>query len=289
MTEREFERRMRGFYKAEVRAGGRVPVELRESVWAIPDDVPIEPRLFASRRPVLLLAAAMLLALVVSTAIAVGAGLIPWLEEEPDTELVPPALSWARQGPGSVGAGAYFVDVARESPSLTPPTIRIRFTLPQGWERVSVPRLLWGGAKWMGFGVFHSLYVDPCHPHRGSRELPQPVTSDDVVAGMAALPGWAVTSTTPASVGGYDGLRVAITAPPDSSECPSSSSRLMRIHGLYNFMTAIRESERMVVWILDVGDRLVVIRVGHELWASEADHRQLQAVIDSIVIEPFAP
>ena len=249
MTEREFEQRMRGFYQAEVHAGGRVPVELRESVWGIPDDVTVEPRPFVTRRPALLLAAAMLLTLVVGTAIAVGAGLIPWPDEEPNTELVPPALSWARQEQGSVGAGAYFVDVARESPSLTPPTIRITFTLPPGWDRVSVPRLLWGGTKWMGFGVFHSLYVDPCHPHRGSRELPEPVTPGRVVAGMAALPGWEVTSTTPAAVGGYDGVHVEITAPPDTSECTSSASRLMRIHGLYNFVTAIRESERMQVWI----------------------------------------
>ena len=176
MTEREFEQRMRGFYQAEVLAGDRVPAELRESVWGIPDDVPVDPRLFASRRTVLLLSAAMLLALVIGTAIAAGAGLIPWPDQDSDTELVPPALSWARQEQGSVVAGAYFVDIARESPSLTPPTIRITFTLPQGWERVSVPRLLWGGTTWMGFGVFHSLYVDPCQPHRGSRELPRQVT-----------------------------------------------------------------------------------------------------------------
>jgi hypothetical protein len=288
MTENEFEERMRGFYQAEVQVGGRVPVELRESVWTIPDDVRVQPRLLAFPRPVLLLAAAMLVALLVGTVFAVGAGLIPWRDEEPDPELIPPALSWARQGQGDVGAGAYFIDVARQSDSLTPPTFRIAFTLPEGWQRVTVPRLLWGGTKWMGFGVFHSLYLDPCHPHRGSRVLPRDVTPRDVAAGMASLPGWDVTSTTPTTVGGYDGVRVEITAPADASECPSSASRLMRIHGLYNFITAIRESERMQVWILDVGGQLVVIRTGQELWASEADQQQVQAVIGSIKIEPSA-
>jgi hypothetical protein len=288
MTEREFEQRLRGFYVAEVNAGGQVPAELRESVWGIPDGIPARRRPPASRRQVLLLAAALLLALVIGTAIAIG-GLIPWPDEDSDTELVPPAVSWARQGQGEVGAGRYFVDIARESPTLTPPTIRIMFTLPQGWERVSVPRLLWGGTKWMGFGVFHSLYVDPCQPHRGSRELSQDATPGDVVAGMASLPGWEVTSTTRATVGGYNGVRVEITGPPDTSDCPSAESRLMRIYGLYNYVTAIRESERMQVWILDVGDRLVVIRTGQELWASEADRLQLQTVIDSIEITPSAP
>jgi hypothetical protein len=45
----------------------------------------------------------------------------------------------------------------------------------------------------------------------------------------------------------------------------------------------------MQVWILDVGDRLVVIRTGQELWASEADRLQLQTVIDSVEITPSAP
>ena len=63
----------------------------------------------------------------------------------------------------------------------------------------------------------------------------------------------------------------------------------MRVHGLYNVVTAIRESERMRVYILDVGDKLVVIRVGNELWASGAEKSEVQAVIDSIEIERSAP
>jgi hypothetical protein len=289
MTEREFEERMRAFYWAEAKAGGRVPADLRESVWGIPVDVPTGPRAIPSRRQVLLLVAAMLLALVVGTAIAVSARLIPWPDEERDARLVPPAVSWIQQGQSEVEAGTYFVDLARESLLPTPPTVRITFTLPKGWDRVFVSRLLWGQTKWLGFGVFHSLYVDPCHPHLGSRELAQPLTPIGIAAEMASLPGWKVTSTTPVTLGGYAGVRVDITGPPDSSECPSSESRVMRIHGLYHYVPAIRDNERMQIWILEVQDLLVVVRAGHEQWATEADRRELQAVISSIKISPSSP
>jgi hypothetical protein len=113
MTEREFEQRLRGFYRSEVEAAAdRVPPELRESVWAIPDTVRIGGRgSFASRRTVLLLAAAMLLALAVGTAIAVGAGLIPWLDDDRRTELSVPD-SWAQLPLTDIPAGRYYVDVA---------------------------------------------------------------------------------------------------------------------------------------------------------------------------------
>jgi hypothetical protein len=92
MTEREFEQRLRAFYRAEVEAAGQVPADLVESVASIPDRVPYRPGLFQTRRGVVLLAAALLMALLVSGAIAVGTGLIrlPWLPDERTTQLSGP-------------------------------------------------------------------------------------------------------------------------------------------------------------------------------------------------------
>lgn len=92
MTEREFEQRLRGFYQLEVEAAGRVPAELREKVWSIPDRMPGKAGLFQSRRAVVLFAAAMLTALLVGGAIAIGAGLIrmPWEREDSPTIIARP-------------------------------------------------------------------------------------------------------------------------------------------------------------------------------------------------------
>ncbi|HET6744808.1 MAG TPA: hypothetical protein VFH90_03055, partial [Candidatus Limnocylindria bacterium] len=92
MTEREFEQRLRGYYRAEVEGAGRMPAELRENVWAIPDRMPATAGLFQSRRAVVLFAAAMLTALLVGGAIAIGAGLLrlPWERDDPPTIIARP-------------------------------------------------------------------------------------------------------------------------------------------------------------------------------------------------------
>jgi len=290
MTEREFEQRLRGFYRSEVEAAAhRIPPDLRERVWAIPDAVAIGRRgSLASRRMVLLLAAAMLLALAVGTAIAVGAGLIPWLEDDQRTELSVPE-SWARLPLTDIPAGRYYVDVASAAGLPPSSTIRVTFTLPSGWERVQVQGYLWGQTKWIGMGVIDRFYVDPCHPHRGTRDLPADSTPDDVAASLASLPEWKVTSTTPAALAGYQGVRVDITAPADASDCVNQEPRLLRIFGLYNYIPASREREPMRVWILDVEGLLVVIVGGHDpVDATDADQAELRHVIDSIEIDPSA-
>lgn len=89
MTEREFEQRLRAYYRAEAEAAGRLPRELRESVWSIPDRMPRSIGFFQTRRGFTMLAAmAMLMALLVGAAVAIGSGLLrlPW-EEDRDTVL----------------------------------------------------------------------------------------------------------------------------------------------------------------------------------------------------------
>ena len=89
MTEREFEQRLRGYYRAEVEAAGRLPVELREGVLGIPDRMPTPIGFFQTRRGFVLMAVtAMLTALLLGLAIAIGSGLLrlPW-EEDRDTVL----------------------------------------------------------------------------------------------------------------------------------------------------------------------------------------------------------
>ena len=89
MTEREFEQRLRNYYRAEADAAGRLPVELREGVLGIPDRMRTPIGFFQTRRGFVVLAAtAMLTALLLGVAIAIGSGLLrlPW-EEDQDTVL----------------------------------------------------------------------------------------------------------------------------------------------------------------------------------------------------------
>jgi hypothetical protein len=86
MTEHEFEQQLRGFYRARADAGMAAPAVLREDVWSIPDEMPYRRGFLGPRRTQVLLVAALLTALMVGGAIAIGAGLIrnPWLPDLPD-------------------------------------------------------------------------------------------------------------------------------------------------------------------------------------------------------------
>ena len=82
MTEREFEQRLRAFYRAE--AARPVPADLWDEVLAISEQMPRRAPIETRRGFVLLAAAAMLAALLVAGAIAIGFGLVkvPWLPDD---------------------------------------------------------------------------------------------------------------------------------------------------------------------------------------------------------------
>ncbi|MEK6191384.1 MAG: hypothetical protein AABM41_03545 [Chloroflexota bacterium] len=85
MTERELEQRLRAWFQAEVGDGLQAPAELRASVVGLPDTMPTPVTLLGGRRNLALLAtAAMLTALLIGGALAVGSGLIrlPWLDDD---------------------------------------------------------------------------------------------------------------------------------------------------------------------------------------------------------------
>jgi polyhydroxybutyrate depolymerase len=91
MTDHDLERRLRDFYATEV-AADRAPQHLRAALTAIPDDT--ARGILAERRLLLvLIAAALLTALLVGSAIAVGSGLLRLSREVQPTAL--PAVSAA--------------------------------------------------------------------------------------------------------------------------------------------------------------------------------------------------
>jgi hypothetical protein len=276
MTEREFEQHLRDWYQSRVDDAGAVPLELEARVQAIPDISPHRPGLFGiQRRMVILAAAAMLLALLVGGAVAVGAGLIPWLNDDSDTVLAPGA--WEAQDLSNVDPGTYTLDV--------PGDVRVTFTLGPGWERVEVTQLLWGSGKSLHFEVVDNLYADTCHWEQGPRKPAVGPSVDDLANALAAMSGWHATAPTDIVVDGQTGKRVQLVAPPDSSACDESERVLFHVKGEPRFRPVMRDSERIDVWIVDVRGTRVVIIAGSSPRQLASDLAQLQAVIDSVTFD----
>lgn len=76
MTDQELEQRLRAWYHAEIDDGESAPISLRTSLAAMAHTPTTSAGLFGSRRSLALLAAAMLTALLIGGAIAVGSGLV---------------------------------------------------------------------------------------------------------------------------------------------------------------------------------------------------------------------
>jgi hypothetical protein len=284
MTDRELELQLRAWYRARADQSMTAPAELAASVLAIPDEEPVRPEFFGSRRTLLLMAAALLLALVVGTAVAIGEGLLPWLDDDGTPELGLPA-SWQGQQLTDLRAGTYYLDLPTAH-TVPTPTIRVTFTLPEGFERVEVVHLLWGQDKWLDFGVFENLWVDPCDPGRGVRDPAVGRTVAEIADALTTVPGWTVTSTSDVNVDGYPGKRVDLIAPADTTDCFDESSFLLRVFGTPNFLASLRPSEAVQIWIMDVAGTPLVIRAGSEPPANPQHLAALKGVIDSIQIGP---
>ena len=163
---------------------------------------------------------------------------------------------------------------------------RVTFTVPAGWEGrmggpyavslnpASAPDALW-------FRVFDKVYADPCHDHETLLDpLPGP-SAGELADALAGLPGLEVTSPTDVTLGGHQGKQLTMTAPATGDFCRVWELPL----GATNDMAP---GDQQRVWILDVdGQRLVI--VAPELPALPAETKaEVQAVLDSIHIEPVA-
>jgi hypothetical protein len=275
MTERELEQRLRDWYQARVDEAGAVPFDLDARIQAIPDISPRRPGVLGNqRRLVILLAAAMLLITLVAGAIAVGAGLVPWLNDDSDFTVLGPE-AWEDQDLSNVDPGTYTLEM--------PGNVRATFTLGVGWERVDVKQLLWGQTKRLNFEVVDNIYAHTCHWERGLRRPAVGPSVDDLANALAAKSHWRPTAPTDILLDGYAGKRVQLTAPADSSSCTAAERRLLHVVGNKEapYLPAMRDGELLDVWIVDVhGTRVVII--GGSWHLAESDRPQLQAVIDSV-------
>jgi hypothetical protein len=101
------------------------------------------------------------------------------------------------------------------------------------------------------------------------------------------MPSLQVTDVADVSVDGYSGKQLTIVAPDSFADCTFSGSDgyvLWRLPLGRTYSMSAGERDR--VWILDVtGTRLVIV-VTDEPGYTDAQRAELQAVFDSIRIEP---
>jgi hypothetical protein len=235
-----------------------------------------------------LAAAAMLAALLVGGAIAVGAGLLDWLLPERDEIFQSEGIPWNDQPESDVPAGTYsFLIMRRPSDPVSTP-IRITFTLPRGWERIQ-HLLIWGQTKWFGVAIVDNVFVDWCHLELGVQEPPIGPTPADLAEALAEFSRWTVTATEDVTFDGFAGKHLKLTAPADTSDCWQGEATLLPTRSWPLFFAAVRANEPMELWILDVQGTRLVIHAGREPNPAPALIAELQAVIDSIRIDPQPP
>ena len=123
------------------------------------------------------------------------------------------------------------------------------------------------------------LYSDPCGGEPPP-DIPVGPTVGDFADALADHPLLEVTTPVDVTVGGYSGKYVDLQVPSDISGCYQSYYPWEP--GLY----AQGPGHRWHLWILDVDGVRVVVQSTDYAGTSPQDQAELQAIVDSIQIEP---
>jgi hypothetical protein len=170
-------------------------------------------------------------------------------------------------------------------------TIRFTITVPDGWSGFDRFLLSEDNQPPSGAGLSFNrgawLLSDPCRYI--ATDVPVGPTVADFVDAVAAHP--LLDTTTPADVtlAGYSGKYFDLQVPADISTCETepgnpSSGPIYRPWepGIY----AQGPSQRWHLWVLDVDGTRVVVQSTDYAGTSSQRRAELQAIVDSIKIEP---
>jgi len=165
---------------------------------------------------------------------------------------------------------------------------RITLTVPDGWAGID-PTAIWlagqgstapsGAALVFGRGAW--LHSDPCltAENEGAPDIPVGPTVDDFASAIADHPTLDATTPVDVTLAGYSGKYIDLQLPADISAC----------HPYFPWEPGIYAqgpSQRSHLWILDVdGIRIVVQSMDYASTSAER-RAELQAIVDSIRIEP---
>jgi hypothetical protein len=196
--------------------------------------------------------------------------------------------------PGELPAGSYTVApfTAAQGMCYAPPqpgcsetaaddTIRVSVTVPDGWSGIDTA--VWleenqppSGAA-LGFGRGAWLLSDPCKPMNA--DIPVGPTVADFVDAVAQHPVLDTTTPTDTTLAGYSGTYFDLQTPADLSTCPEYRPW---DPGIY----AQGPGHRWHLWVLDVDGVRVIVQSMDYAGTSEQRRTELQAMVDSVQIEP---
>jgi hypothetical protein len=167
-------------------------------------------------------------------------------------------------------------------------TIRFTFTVPDGWASndsgaaINKPATGWVSPQGMGllFDRGGWLRSDPCIKVDTLPDIPVGPSVDDFANALADHP--LIDATTPTSValGGYSGKYMDLQLPADVTDCTFA------YYPWQPAMPAQGPSHRRHLWILDVEGIRVVVQTADFAGTTASDLAELQAIVDSIQIEP---
>ncbi len=167
------------------------------------------------------------------------------------------------------------------------PPFNITITVPDGWERLLVPAVIWAApnnATNLGFGTPDNLYADPCAIDLGMLDPPPGPSVDDLVAAYAALPGMEATVPQEVTVDGYDAKYIELTGPEGRDECVDGEAFIGPAPNGES-VPAPGADARDRLWIVDVAGNRLVISSNLRDYASPEQNAELEQIIESIQIE----
>ena len=167
-------------------------------------------------------------------------------------------------------------------------TIRFTFSVPDGWASndsgaaINKPATGWVAPQGMGLVFLRGgwLRSDPCIKVDTLPDIPVGPSVDDFANALADHPLIDATTPTSVSLGGYSGKYMDLQLPSDISDCT---------FGYYPWHPAPfaqGPGNRWHLWILDVEGVRVVVSTEDFAGTSVEDLAELQAIVDSIQIEP---
>jgi hypothetical protein len=179
----------------------------------------------------------------------------------------------------------------------------VTFTVPEGWEAAFGFALLPADARGYGppggmailFEDVATLNGDPCDWLGTADDVRVGPAVDDLVNALLAQTAYEVSGPVDVTIGGYSGKRVDIVVPTepfagqsdDAPECDRGNYRLWSTSGGDEAGIYVQgPADRWHTNILDVdGTRVVIVTRDFPLTRA-ADRAEMDAIVDSFVIDP---
>ena len=183
-------------------------------------------------------------------------------------------------------------------------TLTVTFTVPGGWHAFAdPPGVLLGlvpagdpgtgapGGIAFQFRDVTTLKGDPCHWTGTDDDIRVGPTADDLVQALQEQTAYEASDPVDVVVGGYAGQRVDIVSPTEPfSEVNGATTAVGCDEGVWRFwdgeIYAQGPANRWQTNILDVDGTRLVIVVQDFPGTLVADRAELDAIVDSMVIEP---